>query len=78
MRSEQFNADFFNQPQQLQYQLGDLKIEIHQNTVEAKARYEASQMLKKREGEEGLERTYTMDTGQREWCSENPVSLLSI
>lgn len=41
-------ANFFNQPQQLQYQLGDLKIEIHQNTVEAKARYEASQMLKKR------------------------------
>ena len=41
-------ANFFNQTQQLQYRLGDLKIQIHQNTVEAKARYEVDQTLKKR------------------------------
>ncbi len=41
-------ANFFNQTQQLQYQMGDLKIQIHQNTVEAKACYEVDQTLKKR------------------------------
>ena len=41
-------ANFFNQTQHLTYQLGDLKIEIHQNTIEAKTSYEVDQTLKKR------------------------------
>jgi curved DNA-binding protein CbpA/ketosteroid isomerase-like protein len=41
-------ANFFKQSQQLQYQLEDLKIEIHQNGVLVKARYEVDQTLKKK------------------------------
>ena len=40
-------ANFFNRTQQLQYELEDLKIEIYQNAIQAKARYEVGQTLKK-------------------------------
>ena len=41
-------ASFFNQSQQIDYQLQDMKIEIYQNIVEVKAHYEVDQTLKKR------------------------------
>jgi hypothetical protein len=41
-------ANFFKQSQQLQYQLDDIKIEIYQNGVLVKARYEVDQTLKKK------------------------------
>ncbi len=42
-------ADYFNQSQELRYQMEDTKIEIYQNGVEVKARYEVNQILKKGE-----------------------------
>jgi hypothetical protein len=42
-------AGFFDQSQKIHYQLEDMKIEIYQNIVEVKARYEVDQTLKKRE-----------------------------
>ena len=38
--------DFFNQSQELQYRIEDMKIEIYENAVEVKARYEVDQKLK--------------------------------
>jgi curved DNA-binding protein CbpA len=40
-------SNFFNQSESLQYRLEDMKIEIYQNGVEVKARYEVDQILKK-------------------------------
>ena len=40
-------ANYFNQSQEIQYQMKDTKIEIYQNGVEVKARYEVNQILKK-------------------------------
>jgi curved DNA-binding protein CbpA len=40
-------GNFFNQSQELQYQMKDIKIEIYQNAVKVKARSEADQILKK-------------------------------
>ena len=39
-------ADFFNQGQGVRYNTQDMKIEIYQNAVEVKARYEIEQILK--------------------------------
>ena len=41
-------AGFFNQTRQIQYQLEDLRIDLLQNGVEVKARYEIGQILKKK------------------------------
>jgi hypothetical protein len=38
--------DFVNQSQELQYRIEDMKIEIYENAVEVKARYEVNQILK--------------------------------
>ncbi len=46
-------TNFFDQSQELKYRLEDAKIEIYQNTVEAKARFKVDQKLKKR-GEEKI------------------------
>jgi hypothetical protein len=43
-------TNYFNQSQEIQYQMEDTKIEIYQNGVEVKARYEVNQILRK-EGE---------------------------
>ena len=40
-------GNFFDQSQEIKYHLNDLKIEIYQNAVEAKGRYELIQSLKK-------------------------------
>ena len=40
-------SNFFNQSESLQYRLEEMKIEIYQNGVEVKARYEVDQTLKK-------------------------------
>jgi ketosteroid isomerase-like protein len=40
-------ANFFNQSRGLQYHIEDAKIEIYENAVEVKARYELDQVLKK-------------------------------
>ena len=40
-------TDFFNQGQEVHYYSQDMKIEIYQNVVEVKARYEINQILKK-------------------------------
>ncbi len=40
-------ANYFNQSQEIQYQMEDTKIEIYQNGVEVKARYEVNQILRK-------------------------------
>jgi hypothetical protein len=40
-------GNFFNQSQEVKYYLSDLRIEIYQNAVEAKAHYELIQLLKK-------------------------------
>jgi curved DNA-binding protein CbpA len=40
-------ADFFNQSQEIRYYIENTRIEIYQNGVEVKARYELVQMLKK-------------------------------
>jgi ketosteroid isomerase-like protein len=44
-------TNFFDQSHKLKYRLEDAKIEIYQNTVEVKARFEVEQILKKREEE---------------------------
>jgi len=41
--------DFFNISQELRYRIEGMRIEIYQNAVEVKARYEVNQILKKRE-----------------------------
>jgi hypothetical protein len=41
-------ANFFNQSQQIQYKLENMKIEIYQNIVEVKGNYEVDQKLKKK------------------------------
>jgi hypothetical protein len=43
-------TNYFNQSQEIRYQMEDTKIEIYQNAVEVKARYEVDQILRK-EGE---------------------------
>lgn len=43
-------TDFFSQGQEVHYNIQDMRIEIYQNVVEVKARYEINQILKK-EGE---------------------------
>jgi hypothetical protein len=40
-------ANFFDQSQEIQYTMNDVRIEIYQNGVEVQARYELVQMLKK-------------------------------
>lgn len=40
-------AIFFNQSEELQYRLEDTRIEIYQNAVQVKARYEIDQIFKK-------------------------------
>jgi hypothetical protein len=40
-------AKFFNQSQEIEYHMKDMRIEIYQNGVEVKARYELVQVLKK-------------------------------
>ena len=40
-------ANYFNQSQEIQFQMEDTKIEIYQNGVEVKARYEVNQILRK-------------------------------
>ena len=40
-------ANYFNQSQEIRYQMEDTKIEIYQNGVEVKARYEVNQILRK-------------------------------
>jgi curved DNA-binding protein CbpA len=42
-------ANFFNRSLELRYHIRDMKIEIYENVVEVKARYEVSQRLKKGE-----------------------------
>jgi len=39
-------ANYFNESQEIQYQMEDRKIEIYQNGVEVKARYEINQILR--------------------------------
>jgi curved DNA-binding protein CbpA len=39
-------ASYFNESQEIQYQMEDTKIEIYQNGVEVKARYEINQILR--------------------------------
>lgn len=46
-------TNFFDQSDELKYRLEDAKIEIYQNTVEAKARFRVDQKLKRR-GEEKI------------------------
>jgi len=43
-------TDFFNQGQEVRCQIQDMKIEIYQNAVEVKARYQIEQISKKSEG----------------------------
>ncbi len=50
-------ADFFERSRELSYELDDLGIEIYQNSVEARARYELDQTLKKR----GKKKSWTGD-----------------
>jgi type II secretory pathway predicted ATPase ExeA len=40
-------TNFFNQSQELRYHMRDMKIEIYQNSLEVKARYELDQILRK-------------------------------
>ena len=40
-------ANYFNQSQEIRYQMEDTNIEIYQNGVEVKARYEVNQILRK-------------------------------
>ena len=45
-RIRKIYTNFFNQGQEVRYQVQDMKIEIYQNAVEVKARYEIDQILK--------------------------------
>jgi hypothetical protein len=63
--------NFFNQSQELRYRLNDTRIEIYQNAVEIKARYEIDQILKK-EGEEKIWR------GQVQWVLVKEEGVLKI
>jgi ketosteroid isomerase-like protein len=46
-RIRKIYANFFNQSQEIDYRMNDIKTEIYQNGVEVKARYELLQVLKK-------------------------------
>ena len=46
-RIRKIYGNFFNQSQEIQYHMNDFRIEIYQNGVEVKARYELVQVLKK-------------------------------
>jgi len=46
-RIRKIYANFFNQSQEIDYHMNDIKAEIYQNGVEVKARYELLQILKK-------------------------------
>jgi curved DNA-binding protein CbpA len=46
-RIRKIYADFFNQSQEIRYYVENISIEIYQNGVEVKARYELVQLLKK-------------------------------
>jgi hypothetical protein len=46
-RIRKIYGNFFNQSQEIQYHMNDFRIEIYQNGVEIKARYELVQVLKK-------------------------------
>ena len=46
-RIREVYASFFNVSQEIRYRIEDLKIEVYQNAVEIKARYEIDQTLKK-------------------------------
>ena len=41
-------SDFFDQSQELWYHMEDMKVDIYQNAVEARGRYEVNRILKKR------------------------------
>ena len=45
-RIREVYASFFNVSQEIRYRIEDLKIEVYQNAVEVKARYEIEQILK--------------------------------
>jgi len=45
-RIRKIYSNFFNQGQEVRYRVQDMQIEIYQNTVEVKARYEINQILK--------------------------------
>ena len=40
-------ANFFNQSYEIRYRIEDVRIDVHQNDVEVKARYKLDQILKK-------------------------------
>jgi hypothetical protein len=63
--------NFFNQSEELRYRLKDTRIEIYQNAVEIKARYEIDQILKK-EGEKKIWR------GQVQWVLVKEEGVLKI
>lgn len=46
-RIKKIYGDFFNKSKELRYQIKEMRIEIYQNGVEVKARYEVDQMPKK-------------------------------
>ena len=47
--SKRIYSDFFDQSKQLRYHIEDTRVQIHQNFVEVRGRYEVDQILKKRE-----------------------------
>ncbi len=63
--------NFFNQSEELRYRLDDTRIEIYQNAVEVKSRYEIDQMLK-REGEKKIWR------GRVQWVLVKEEGVLKI
>jgi curved DNA-binding protein CbpA len=63
--------NFFNQSEELRYRLEDTRIEIYQNAVEIKARYEIDQILK-REGEKKIWR------GHAQWVLVKEEGVLKI
>jgi hypothetical protein len=63
--------NFFNQSEELRYRLNDTRIEIYQNAVEIKARYEIDQILKE-EGEEKIWR------GHVQWVLVKEEGVLKI
>jgi len=70
-RIRKIYTDFFNQSQEIQYSLDDIKIEIYQNGVEVKARYEINQTLR-RNGERKIWR------GQIRWTLVKEHGVLKI
>jgi hypothetical protein len=63
--------NFFNQSQELRYRLKDTRIEIYQNAVEIKARYEIDQISKK----EGEKKNWR---GQVQWVLVKEEGVLKI